>query len=45
MPHLAVTQRRERQVVEQVGEELPYVGMPVLSMALVIEPVPVGNRT
>ena len=30
----------ERQVVEQIGEELPNIGVAVLSEALVVEAVP-----
>lgn len=32
-------QRRHGQVVEQVGEELPHVGVAVLALALVVEAV------
>lgn len=38
-PYLGVHQRRERQVVEQVGEVLPHVGVAVLPEALVVEAV------
>lgn len=38
-PYLGVHQRREREVVEQVGEVLPHVGVPVLPEALVVEAV------
>ena len=37
--HLAIHQRGEGQVVEQVCEVLPDVGVPVLPQTLVIEPV------
>ena len=36
---LTVHQRRQRQIVEQVGEVLPHVGVAVLAQALVIETV------
>lgn len=38
-PYLGVHQRREREVVEQVGEVLPHVGVAVLPEALVVEAV------
>ena len=37
--HLAIHQRGEGQVVEQVCEVFPDVGVPVLPQTLVIEPV------
>ena len=36
---LVVDQGGEREVVEQVGEELPHVGVAVLPQALVVEAV------
>ena len=36
---LAVDQRRQRQVVEQIREVLPHVGVTVLAQALVVETV------
>ena len=36
---LAVHQRREGQVVKQVGEVLPHVGIPILPQAFIVEPV------
>ena len=41
--HLAIHQRGEGQVVEQVCEVLPDVGVPVLPQTLVIEPVHLGD--
>ena len=38
--YLTFYQRRERQVIEQIGEELPHVGVAVLAQALIIEAVP-----
>lgn len=38
-PYLGVDQRRERQVVEEVGEVLPHVGVAVLPQTLVVEAV------
>jgi hypothetical protein len=37
--HLIVDQRRQRQVVKQVGEVLPHVGIAVLSQTFIIEAV------
>lgn len=37
--HLGVDQRGERQVVKQVREVLPHVGVAVLPQALVVEAV------
>ena len=37
--HLTIHQRGEGQVVEQVCEVFPDVGVPVLAQTLVIEPV------
>ena len=37
--HLVVDERRQRQVVEQVGEVLPDVRVAVLAQALVVEAV------
>lgn len=34
----------QRQVVEQIGEELPDIGVAVLSEALVVEAVPARWR-
>lgn len=39
MSNLSVDQRGERQVVEQVCEVLPHVGVAVLPQALVVEAV------
>ena len=36
---LTVDQRRQRQIVEQVGEVLPHVGVAVLAQTLVVEAV------
>ena len=36
---LAVDQRRQRQVVEQIREVLPHVGVAILAQALVVETV------
>lgn len=37
--HLIVNQGGEGQVVEEIGEELPHVRIPVLPQTLVVEPV------
>ena len=34
----------ERQVVEQIGEELPDIGVAVLSEALIVEAVPAESK-
>ena len=36
---LTVYQRRQRQVVEQIGEVLPHIGIAVLAQTFVIETV------
>ena len=41
--HLAIHQRGEGQVVEQVCEVFPDVGVPVLAQTLVIEPINLRN--
>lgn len=41
--HLVVDQSRQGEIVEQVGEEFPYIGIPVLSQALVVESVHLGD--
>ena len=38
--NLLLNESGEREVVEEVREELPHVGAPVLAKALVIEPIP-----
>lgn len=38
-PYLGVHQRCEREVVKQVGEVLPHVGVAVLAEALIVEAV------
>jgi len=38
---LVLHNRGEGEVVEELGEELPNVGVPVLAEALVVEAVPV----
>ena len=37
--HLLLDERRERQIVEEVSEILPHVGIAVLAQALVVETV------
>ena len=41
---LAVDQRRQRQVVEEVGEVLPHVSVAVLAQTLVIETIYLSGR-
>ena len=41
--HLAIHQRGEGQVVEEVCEVFPDVGVPILPQTLVIEPVNLGD--
>lgn len=41
--HLAVDKRGERQVIEEVGEVLPDVGVAVLAQALVVKAVHLGD--
>ena len=45
VPHLVVYQGGEGQVVEQVGEVLPHVGVAVLPQALVVEAVHLRDLT
>ena len=40
---LPVDQRRQGQVVKQVREELPHVRVAILSQALVVEAVDLGD--
>ena len=40
---LVVDQRRQRQVVEQVGEVFPHVGVAVFAQAFVVEAVDLGD--
>lgn len=39
LAHLGVDQRRQREVIEQVREVLPHVGVAVFPQALVVEAV------
>ena len=43
--HLSVDERRERQVVEEIREVFPHVGVAVLTQTLVIEAVDLRNLT
>lgn len=43
--HLVLDESGERQVVEQVCEELPDVGVSVLSEALVVKAIDLGDLT
>ena len=45
VPHLVVHQGGEGQVVEQVGEVLPHVGIAVLPQTLVVEAVHLSDLT
>ena len=38
-PHLVIYQRSEGQVVKQICEVLPHVGVPIFPQALVIEAI------
>ncbi len=40
--YLAVNERRERQVIKDLGAPPPGVGVPVLALALVVEAVDLG---
>ena len=40
---LIVDQRRQGQIIEQVREKLPNVGIPILSQTLVVEPINLGD--
>ncbi len=42
---LTVNECGERQVVEQVGEVFPHVGVPVLTQALIVETVHLQHST
>jgi hypothetical protein len=43
-PYLAIDKSCQWQIVEEVGEELPHTGVPVLADALVVEPIPAQLR-
>jgi uncharacterized protein involved in propanediol utilization len=40
---LVLNQYREGQEIEQIGEELPHVGVAVFAQALVVEAVDLGD--
>jgi hypothetical protein len=40
---LVVDQSRQGQIIEQVREKLPNVGIPILSQTLVVEPIDLGD--
>jgi hypothetical protein len=44
LPHLALYQACERQVVEQVCEILPHVCVAVLAQALIVKAVPIKQK-
>jgi hypothetical protein len=39
MTHLVIDERSEGQKVEQISEESPNVGVPILAETLVVEPI------
>jgi hypothetical protein len=41
--YLIIDQSGQWQVIEQVGEELPHVGVPVFPQALIVEPIDLRN--
>lgn len=43
--YLVVDQRCQGQVVEEIGEKLPYVGIAILAEAFVVETVYLGDLT
>jgi len=43
--YLSVDERRQRQVVKEIGEILPDVGVAVLAQTLIIEPIHLSDLT
>lgn len=41
--NLVVDQSRQGQIIEQVREKLPNVGIPILSQTLVVKPIDLGD--
>ena len=41
--YLVIDQRRQRQIVEEIGEKLPYIGIAILAEAFIVETVYLGN--